>query len=70
MNTSNLPTAISLFLVRVWRRFWRMPTMTVARFTLWSYIRSGWILGDLIFVCFLYTFFFLESSGNVSYFYG
>ncbi|HEY4033271.1 MAG TPA: hypothetical protein VGL94_04830, partial [Ktedonobacteraceae bacterium] len=47
-----------------------MPTMTVARFTLWSYIRSGWILGDLIFVCFLYTFFFLESSGNVSYFYG
>jgi hypothetical protein len=32
------------------REFWRLPSMTVARFTLVSYIRSGWILGDFVFV--------------------
>ncbi|HKD76218.1 MAG TPA: hypothetical protein VKB76_12020, partial [Ktedonobacterales bacterium] len=50
--------------------FWRLPSVTVARFTLASYIRSGWILGDLIFVWFLYALFFLEFGGDVQYFYG
>ena len=70
LNTPNLPTTIYLFLLQAWRRFWRMPTFTVARFTIWSYIRSGWILGDIIFIWFLYAFLFLEFGGNVSYFYG
>jgi hypothetical protein len=50
--------------------FWRLPSVTVARFTLASHIRSGWILGDLIFVWFLYALFFLEFGGDVRYFYG
>lgn len=52
------------------REFWRLPGMTVARFTLVSYIRSGWILGDFVFVWLLYAIFFLEFGGNVGYFYG
>ena len=52
------------------REFWRLPSMTVARFTLVSYIRSGWILGDFVFVWLLYAIFFLEFGGGVAYFYG
>src|SRR5579884_4302511 len=50
--------------------FWRLPSLTVARFTLVSHIRSGWILGDLIFIWFLYALFFLEFGGDAHYFYG
>ncbi len=70
LNPANVSTTIYLSLLQAWRHLWRMPTVTVARFTLWSYIRSGWILGDIIFIWFLYTLLFLESGGNVSYFYG
>ncbi len=54
----------------LWRRIWRQPVITVARFTLQGYIRSGWILLDIIFLWFLYAFLFLEFGGNLSYFYG
>ncbi len=50
--------------------FWRLPGMTVARFTLLSYIRSGWILVDIVLVWLLYAIFFFEFGGNVAYFYG
>ena len=50
--------------------FWRLPSLTIARFTLVSYMRSGWILGDIILVWLLYAIFFLEFGGNVAYFYG
>src|SRR5437879_11873097 len=52
------------------REFWRLPSMTVARFTLVSYMRSGWILGDVVFVWLLFAIFFLEFGGNVAYFFG
>lgn len=52
------------------KTFWRLPSLTIARFTLVSYIRSGWILGDIILVWLLYAIFFLEFGGNVAYFYG
>lgn len=55
---------------RTFRNFWRLPSMTLARFTLVSYMRSGWILGDVVFVWLLYAIFFLEFGGNVSYFFG
>lgn len=48
---------------------WHSPAITVARFTLRSYMRSGWILGDLVFVWLLYAAFFLEFGGNVPYFF-
>jgi len=50
--------------------FWRLPSLTVARFTLLSYLRSGWILGDIVIVWLLYAAFFLEFGGNVAYFFG
>ena len=50
--------------------FWRLPSLTIARFTLVSYMRSGWILLDIILVWLLYAIFFLEFGGNVAYFYG
>lgn len=55
---------------QVLKNFWRLPSLTVARFTLVSYVRSGWILGDVVFVWLLYAIFFLEFGGNVSYFFG
>lgn len=49
---------------------WRSPTLTVARFMLRSHMRSGWILGDIVFIWFLYAAFFFEFGGDVTYFYG
>ncbi len=54
----------------IWTRFWRLPELTVARFTLLSYLRSVWIFVDIVFIWFLYAFLFLEFGGNVGYFYG
>src|SRR5438067_13650643 len=55
---------------QILKEFWRLPSLTVARFTLVSYMRSGWILGDVVFVWLLYAIFFLEFGGNVAYFFG
>ncbi|MEO6893157.1 MAG: hypothetical protein ABI456_25280 [Ktedonobacteraceae bacterium] len=52
------------------KEFWRLPSLTIARFTLRSYIRSGWIIGDIVCVWLLYAALFLEFGGNVAYFYG
>ena len=49
---------------------WHTPTLTIARFTLRSYVKSGWILGNIVFVWLLYAIFYLEFGGNVSYFFG
>ena len=31
-------------------RFWHLPSVVVARFTLRSYLRSGWGWGEFVFV--------------------
>ena len=54
----------------LWRRLWRSQTMTIARFTLRSYIRSWWVLGNIVFIWLLYAVFFLETGSDVKYFYG
>jgi hypothetical protein len=51
-------------------KYWHTPTVTVARFVLLSHFRSGWIIGDLVFIWLLYAVLFLEFGGDVSYFYG
>lgn len=51
------------------QQLWRMPALTIARFTLRSYCKSGWILGDIALVWLLYAAFFLEFGGDVSYFF-
>ena len=65
MNTTLPPRTTSVL-----TRLWRLPTLTVARFTLRSYIRSGWILGDIIFIWLAYAIFYLEFGGDVAYFFG
>lgn len=64
------PSAATFDVASLLREFWRLPSMTVARFTLLSYVRSGWILGDIVIVWLLYAAFFLEFGGNVAYFFG
>jgi hypothetical protein len=41
-----------------------------ARFILLDYVRSGWIIGDVLFIWLLYALFFLEAGGDVTYFFG
>ncbi|HLI90942.1 MAG TPA: hypothetical protein VKV37_19790 [Ktedonobacteraceae bacterium] len=64
------PASVASSFLRALMALWRRPELTVARFTLKSYVRSGWILGDIVFVWFLYALFFYEFGGNVTYFYG
>lgn len=68
MGISRTQTRISS--PNIFTRFWRLPTLVTARFTLRSYVRSGWILGDVVFVWLAYAIFYLEFGGNVSYFFG
>ena len=68
MSISTIQTCTSS--PNTFTRFWRSPTLVVARFTLRSYVRSGWILGDIVFVWLTYAIFFLEFGGNVAYFFG
>ena len=66
MSSSSLQTPAAFSLTSLWRS----PTLTIARFILKSHIRSGWILGDIVFIWFLYAAFFYEFGGDVAYFYG
>jgi hypothetical protein len=49
---------------------WRAPSVSVARLTLASYARSGWLWGEVVFVLGLYAIFFLVFGGDMAYFYG
>lgn len=66
MSSSSLQATASLSPISLWRS----PTLTIARFMLKSHLRSGWILGDIVFIWFLYAAFFYEFGGDVAYFYG
>ena len=70
MKSVGMQPAPALNISQSLKAFWRLPSLTVARFTLVSYIRSGWILGDIAIVWLLYAAFFLEFGGNVAYFFG
>src|SRR5215467_1620212 len=71
MNTSSHETrpAPMWNIAPSFKGFCRLPSVTVARFTLRSYIRSGWILGDIVLVWLLYAAFFFQFGGNAAYFY-
>jgi hypothetical protein len=70
LQRQEVPPASPVDMRQMLGEFWHWPSVTIARFTLASYVRSGWILGDLIFVWLLYAIFFLEFGGNVAYFFG
>ncbi|HLG76853.1 MAG TPA: hypothetical protein VKX46_10585 [Ktedonobacteraceae bacterium] len=67
---SNLSQDATFAPRRAWQRLWRGQTLTIARFTIRGYVRSGWILGDIVFIWLLYTLFFFTYGGTVSYTYG
>lgn len=71
MSTSNIfPSVSGQVSHSPLTEFWHSPTLTVARFTLKSYIRSGWILGNIVFIWLLYAIFYLEFGGDTIYFFG
>ena len=70
MTTSNMSMSNNSRLSSYLIRFWHMPTLTIARFTLRSYIRSGWILGNIVFIWLLYAIFYLQFGGDTTYFFG
>lgn len=51
-------------------RFYRTPSVTVARLTLESYFRSGWLWGEFVLALIFFAALFFPFLENVSYFYG
>lgn len=51
-------------------RLYRSPAVTVARLTLESYFRSGWMWGEFVLVLVFFAALFFPFLENVSYFYG
>jgi hypothetical protein len=49
-------------------RFWHLPSLTVARFTLNGYLRSGWLWGELMFVLAFFPVFW-TYPGTEDYFF-
>jgi hypothetical protein len=52
------------------RSFWRIPSMTIARLTLESYFRSGWMWTEFVLVLVFFAALFFPFQEDVSYFYG
>ena len=51
-------------------RIYRLPAVTVARLTLESYFRSGWMWGEFVLAPVFFAALFFPFLENVSYFYG
>ena len=51
-------------------RLFRSPTITVARLTLESYLRSGWMWSEFVLVLVFFAALFFPFMENVAYFYG
>ncbi|HEV2579905.1 MAG TPA: hypothetical protein VGT44_03545 [Ktedonobacteraceae bacterium] len=51
-------------------RLYRSPSITVARLTLESYLRSGWMWGEFVLVLVFFAALFFPFMENVAYFYG
>lgn len=52
------------------RTLWRTPSITVARLTLESYFRSGWMWTEFVLVLVFFAALFFPFQEDVSYFYG
>ncbi|HEY6285145.1 MAG TPA: hypothetical protein VIX20_05745 [Ktedonobacteraceae bacterium] len=52
------------------RSFWRTPSMTIARLTLESYFRSGWMWTEFVLVLVFFAALFFPFQEDVPYFYG
>jgi hypothetical protein len=52
------------------RSFWRTTSMTIARLTLESYFRSGWMWAEFVLVLVFFAALFFPFQEDVPYFYG
>src|SRR5574340_934623 len=52
------------------RSFWRIPSITIARLTLESYFRSGWMWVEFVLVLVFFAALFFPFMEDVPYFYG
>jgi hypothetical protein len=52
------------------RAFWRIPSITIARLTLESYFRSGWMWAEFVLVLVFFAALFFPFQEDVPYFYG
>ena len=52
------------------RSLWRTPAITVARLTLESYFRSGWMWAEFVLVLVFFAALFFPFQEDVPYFYG
>ncbi len=50
--------------------FWRTPSITIARLTLESYFRSGWMWAEFVLVLVFFAALFFPFREDVSYFFG
>jgi len=63
-SSSDIETLASL------RSFWRTPSLTIARLTLESYFRSGWIWAEFVLVLVFFAALFFPFQEDVAYFHG
>jgi hypothetical protein len=52
------------------RAFWRTPAIIIARLTLESYFRSGWMLVEFVLVLVFFVALFFPFQEDIAYFYG
>ncbi|GCE28070.1 hypothetical protein KDA_35540 [Dictyobacter alpinus] len=52
------------------KRMFTSPSLEIARFTLYNYVRSGWILFDIVLVWLIFATFFYAYSVRASEFFG
>jgi hypothetical protein len=52
------------------KALWRTPAITVARLTLESYFRSGWMWAEFVLVLVFFAALFFPFQEDVPYFYG
>lgn len=64
----NMNRSINLF--EASRSIWRTPAITVARLTLESYFRSGWMWTEFVLVLVFFAALFFPFQEDVPYFYG
>ena len=60
----------SVYPIETSRSFWRTPSMTIARLTLESYFRSGWMWTEFVLVLVFFAALFFPFQEDIPYFYG
>ena len=65
-----LPSSTDIDTLAASRSFWRTPSMTIARLTLESYFRSGWMWAEFVLVLVFFAALFFPFQEDVPYFYG